>query len=177
MSKTVGAWDVDHSWLVPASVHEYVPAGHLAHFVRDTVRKALDLSAITGVYKTEQGQPPYHPGDAGGAAAVWLQPRRHSSRQLVRACEERVDVMAVTGLNKPDLRTISDFRRRHLVTLQGLFVQVLRLCQAAGLVKLGHVAVDGTKLRANASRHMAMSYQHMARQEPKLAAEVKAWLD
>jgi hypothetical protein len=96
---------------------------------------------------------------------------------LARACEERVDVMAVTGLNRPDFRTISDFRKRHLGALSGLFVQVLHLCQAAGLVKLGHVAVDGTKLKANASRHKAMSYGRMLEQEPKLAAEVQGWLD
>jgi hypothetical protein len=85
--------------------------------------------------------------------------------------------MAMTGLNRPDFRTISDFRRRHLVALSALFVQVLRLCQAAGLVKLGHVAVDGTKLRANASKNKAMSYKRMMSQEPKLAAEVQSWLD
>jgi hypothetical protein len=80
-------------------------------------------------------------------------------------------------LNGPDFRTISGFRKRHLAALSGLFVQVLRLCQAAGLVKFGHVAVDGSKLRANASRHKAMSYKHMVQQELKLAAEVQAWLD
>jgi hypothetical protein len=84
--------------------------------------------------------------------------------------------MAVTGLNKPDFRTISEFRRRHLKALSELFVQVLRLCQSAGLVKLGHVAVDGTKLKANASRHKAMSYGRMKQVEQKLAAEVQAWL-
>lgn len=87
----------------------------------------------------------------------------YSSRQLARACEERVDMMAVTGLNRPDFRTVSDFRKRHLVALSGLFVQVLRLCRAAGLIKLGHVALDGTKLRANASRHKAMSYGRLNR--------------
>ena len=86
-------------------------------------------------------------------------------------------MMAVTGLNRPDFRTISDFRKRHLTALAALFVQVLQLCQAAGLVRLGHVAVDGTKLRANASRHKAMSYRHMTQQEPKLAAEVQGWLE
>lgn len=101
----------------------------------------------------------------------------YSSRQLARACEERVDMMAVTGLNQPDFRTISDFRKRHLPALQQLFVQVLRLCQAAGLVKLGHVAVDDTKLKGNASKHKSMSYKHMVSQEPKLAAEVASWLD
>jgi hypothetical protein len=101
----------------------------------------------------------------------------YSSRGLARACEERVDFMAVTGLNRPDFRTVSDFRKRHLSALSNLFVQVLRLCQTAGLVKLGHVAVDGTKLKANASRHKAMSYGRMKTTEPKLAAEVAAWLE
>jgi transposase len=158
-------------------VQQFVPPGHLAHFVRDTVREALDLSAITGVYKGKQGQPPYHPGMLVALLLYGYSRGLYSSRQLARACEERVDVMAVTGLNRPDFRTISDLRKRHLTALSTLFVQVLRLCQVAGLVKLGHVAVDGTKLRANASRHKAMSYQHMVRQEPKLAAEVKSWLD
>jgi len=177
MSKTFRAWDVDQGWLLPASLHQFVPPGHLAHFVRDTVREALDLSAITGVYTSEQGQPPYHPGMLVALLLYGYSRGIYSSRQLARACEERVDMMAVTGLNKPDFRTISTFRRRHLVALRGLFVQVLRLCQTAGLVKLGHVAVDGTKLRANASRHKAMSYKRMAEQERKLGAEVKAWLD
>jgi transposase len=177
MSKTFRAWDVDQAWLLPPSVHQFVAPGHLAHFVRDTVREALDLSAITGVYKGEQGQPPYHPGMLVALLLYGYSRGIYSSRQLARACEERVDVMAVTGLNRPDFRTVSDFRKRHLPALQQLFVQVLRLCQAAGLVKLGHVAVDGTKLRANASKHKAMSYKHMVSQEPKLAAEVASWLD
>lgn len=177
MSKTFRTWDVDQAWLLPPSVHQFVPPGHLAHFVRDTVREALDISAITGVYKAEQGQPPYHPGMMVALLLYGYSRGIYSSRQLARACEERVDVMAVTGLNRPDFRTVSDFRKRHLSALQQLFVQVLRLCQAAGLVKLGHVAVDGTKLRANASRHKAMSYKHMVQQEPKLAAEVASWLD
>jgi len=177
MSKTFRAWDVDQAWLLPSSLHQFVPPGHLAHFVRDTVREALDLSAITGVYKAEQGQPPYHPGMLVALLLYGYSRGIYSSRQLARACEERVDMMAVTGLNKPDFRTISDFRKRHLPALQQLFIQVLRLCQAAGLVKLGHVAVDGTKLRANASKHKAMSYKHMVSQEPKLAAEVASWLD
>jgi transposase len=177
MSKTFRTWDVDQEWLLPPSVHQFVPPGHLAHFVRDTVREALDLAAITGVYKAEQGQPPYHPGMLVALLLYGYSRGLYSSRQLARACEERVDVMAVTGLNRPDFRTISDFRKRHLAALSKLFAQVLLLCRQAGLVKLGHVAVDGTKLRANASKHKAMSYQHMVQQEPKLAAEVQSWLD
>lgn len=177
MSKSFRAWDVDQGWLLPPSLHDFVAAGHLAHFVRDTVREGLDLSAIIGEYTAEQGQPPYHPGMLVALLLYGYSRGIYSSRQLARACEERVDVMAVTGLNRPDFRTISDFRKRHLKALSGLFVQVLHLCQAAGLVKLGHVAVDGTKLKANASRHKAMSYKRMLEQEPKLAAEVQGWLD
>jgi transposase len=177
MSKSFRSWDVDQGWLLPPSVHQFIPPGHLAHFVRDTVREALDLSAIVGVYKSAQGQPPYHPGMLVALLLYGYSRGIYSSRQLARACEERVDMMAVTGLNRPDFRTISDFRQRHLQALRQLFVQVLRLCQAAGLVKLGHVSVDGTKLRANASKHKAMSYKHMVQQEPKLAAEVSAWLE
>ncbi|WP_309606852.1 IS1182 family transposase [Phenylobacterium sp.] len=176
MSKTFRSWDVDQGWLLPPSVHEFVPAGHLAHFVRDTVREGLDLTAILGAYAVDRGQPPYHPGMMTALLLYGYSRGVYSSRRLAQACEERVDFMAVTGLNKPDFHTISEFRRRHLAALSELFVQVLKLCQAAGLVKLGHVAVDGTKLAANASRHKAMSYGRMKTTEPKLAAEVEAWL-
>jgi transposase len=176
MAKTFRSWDVDQGWLLPPSVHEFVPPGHLAHFVRDTVREALDLSAILETYTEERGYPPYHPGMMVALLLYGYSRGIYSSRQLARACEERVDVMAVTGLNRPDFRTIADFRKRHLAALSDLFVQVLRLCRAAGLVQFGHVAVDGTKVRANASRHKAMSYGRMRTTEPALAAEVEAWL-
>lgn len=176
MAKTFRAWDVDQGWLLPPSVHEFVPPGHLAHFVRDTVREALDVSAILASYTEERGFPPYHPGMMVALLLYGYSRGLYSSRQLARACEERVDVMAVTGLNRPDFRTIADFRKRHLAALSDLFVQVLRLCRAAGLVQFGHVAVDGTKVRANASRHKAMSYGRMRTTEPALAAEVEAWL-
>jgi IS5 family transposase len=100
----------------------------------------------------------------------------YSSRRIDRACHERVDFMAVTGLSYPDFRTISEFRKRHLGALSGLFVQVLGLCRKAGLVKLGHVALDGTKIKANASKHKAMSYGRMRGAEEKLAAEVAGWM-
>src|SRR5579871_5445660 len=134
MSKSFRPWDVDQIWLLPPSIGEFVRPGHLAHFVRDTVREGLDLSAITGTYRAEQGQPPYHPGMLVALLLYGYSRGIYSSRQLARACEERLDIMAVTGLNQPDFRTISDFRKRHLVALSGLFVQVLRLCKAAGLI-------------------------------------------
>jgi transposase len=177
MAKVFRAWDVDQGWLLPSSLHEFVPPGHMAHFVRDTVREALDLSAILDTYKEERGYPPYHPGMMVALLLYGYSRGLYSSRQLARACEERVDVMAVTGLNRPDFRTIADFRKRHLVALSDLFVQVLRLCRAAGQVAFAHVAVDGTKLKANASRHKAMSYGRMKTAEPALTAEVQAWLD
>lgn len=171
------SWDVDQGWLLPPSLHEFVPPGHMAHFIRDTVREALDLSAILDVYMEERGYPPYHPGMMVALLLYGYSRGLYSSRQLARSCEERVHVMAVTGLNRPDFRTISDFRKRHLVALSDLFVQVLRLCRAAGLVQFAHVAVDGTKLKTNASRHKAMSYGRMKTVEPALAAEVDAWLE
>ncbi|MDR3517509.1 MAG: IS1182 family transposase [Azospirillaceae bacterium] len=176
MVKLFRSWDVDQGWLLPVSVHELVPPGHLAHFVRDTVREALDLSAILDMYDEDRGFPPYHPGMMVALLLYGYSRGLYSSRQLARACEERVDVMAVTGLNRPDFRTIAAFRKRHLSALSELFVQVLRLCRKAGLVQFGHVAVDGTKLKANASRRKAMSYGRMKTVEPALAAEVDGWL-
>src|SRR6201746_2683320 len=177
MAKVFRSWDVDQGWLLPPSLHEFVPPGHMAHFVRDTVREALDLSAILDSYSEERGYPPYHPGMMVALLLYGYSRGLYSSRQLARAWGERGDAMGVTGLTRPDFRTIADFRKRHLVALSDLFVQVLRLCRAAGLVQFAHVAVDGTKLKANASRHKAMSYGRMKTAEPALAAEVDAWLE
>ena len=101
----------------------------------------------------------------------------YSSRQIARGCEERLDFQAVTALNRPDFRTISDFRKRHLPALATLFQQVLLLCRRAGLVSFGHVALDGTKIKANASKHKAMSDARMIEAEDELAAEITAWLE
>jgi transposase len=176
MSKTFRPWNVEQHWLLPPSVEDFVPAGHLAHFVRDTVRETLDLSSILSAYEEERGYPPYHPAMMTALLLYGYSQGIYSSRRLAKACEERVDVMAVTGMSRPDFRTISDFRKRHLKALSGLFVQVLELCRAAGLVKLGHVALDGTKIKANASKHKAMSYGRMGAAEEKLAAEVADWM-
>jgi len=177
MSKTFRPWDVDQRWLLPPSVDEFVPAGHVAHFVRDTVRDGLDLSAIMSSYEEERGYPPYHPTMMTALLIYAYSQGVYSSRRIARACEERVDFMAVTALNRPDFRTVSEFRKRHLEALSGLFVQVLKLCAEAGLVKLGHVAVDGTKIKANASKHKAMSYGRMDEAEARLKAEVAAWFE
>lgn len=176
MSKTFRPWAVDDIWLLPPSVQDFVPAGHAAHLVRDLVRDELDLSAILSVYTEVRGYPPYHPGMMVALLLYSYSQGVYSSRRIARGCEERLDFQAVTALNQPDFRTISEFRRRHLTALAGLFVQVLALCQRAGLVGLGHVAVDGTKLRANASKHKAMSYARMVQAEAELAREVEQWL-
>jgi len=176
MTKCFRPWKVDEVWLLPPSVQEFVPEGHAAHLVRDIVAEELDLSAILAAYTEPRGHPPYHPAMMVALLLYAYSWGVYSSRRIARACEERLDFQAVTALNRPDFRTISEFRRRHLAVLAELFVQVLALCRRAGLVGLGHVAVDGTKLRANASKHKAMSYARMGPAEAELAAEVKGWL-
>src|SRR5665213_1161729 len=176
MSKTFRPWTVDEVWQFPPSVKDFVPARHAAHFVRETVRTELDLAAIFASYGEERGYPPYHPALMVALLLYGYSRGVYSSRQLERACEERVDFMAVTGMSRPDFRTIAEFRRRHLAALGALFVQVLRLCRAAGLVKLGHVALDGTKIKANASKHKAMSYERMKKRETELKAEIARML-
>jgi len=176
MSKTFRPWDVDQTQLFPPSVRDLVPPGHLAHFVRDLVREDLDLSAILDTYSEERGFPPHHPGMMTALLLYGYSQGVYSSRRLEKACQERVDFMAVTGMGKPDHTRISEFRRRHLEALRGLFVQVLRLCRDAGLVTLGHVALDGTKMNANASKHAAMSYGRMKKAERALKEQVDSWM-
>jgi len=177
MAKTFRTWEPEQRWLLPPAVHEFVPPGHLAHFIRELVRDELDLTAILAVYDDERGQPPYHPVMMTALLLYAYCQGVYASRRIAQACEQRLDFMAVTALAQPDFRTISDFRKRHLAALSGLFTQVLRLCAQAGLVKLGHVALDGTKIKANASKHKAMSYGRMQQAEAALAAEVAGWLE
>ena len=176
MSKTFRPWDVDQGWLFPPSVKELVPPDHLAHFVRDLVREELDLSSILETYTEERGYPPYHPAMMTALLLYAYSRGVYSSRKIETACVERIDFMAVTAMAKPDHSTICDFRLRHRRALAATFVQVLQLCQKAGLVKLGHVALDGTKMKANASKHKAMSYARMVQAERELAEEVERWL-
>ncbi len=177
MGKTFREWNVDQIWLLPPSVKDLVPEGHLAHFVRDTVRETLDLSEILSEYTEERGYPPYHPVMMTVVLLYAYCQGVYSSRRIAKGCQERVDFMAVTALETPDFRTVSDFRKRHLEALGDLFIQVLKLCQKAGLVTLGHVALDGTKVKANASKHKAMSYGRMNKAEKELRGEVARWFD
>jgi transposase len=178
MSKQFRDCNLNQLLLLPASLHDWLPEGHLARFVAEVV-EALDLSAIYAQYEE---------GDGRGLAAY--DPRMMvrlliygycrgvaSSRRIERATYEDVAFRYLAADEHPDHDTIADFRREHLASLSQLFVQVLRLCQQAGLVKLGHVALDGTKVKANASKHKAMSYARMGEAEKQLEAEVKALLE
>src|SRR5439155_19453010 len=173
--KTFRSYDPDQVLLMAPVLQEWVPEGDLAHFVSDLVETgALDLSAIYAAYEDERGYPPYDPrlmvklliyGYANGVM---------SSRKLERATYRDVAVRMLCADQHPDYRSIARFRARHLEALSELFVQALRLCKQAKLVGLGALALDGTKLRANASRHKAMSYERMVKREAELEAEIAA---
>ena len=136
----------------------------------------LDLGEIEAAYASERGQPPFDPAMMTALLLYGYCNGVYSSRRIAKAARERVDFLSIVGLDPPDFRTVSDFRKRHLKVLAGLFGQVLKLCEQAGLVKLGHVALDGTKIKANASKHKAMSYERMEKRAAELEAEVERWL-
>ena len=172
MSRTFREWNPDQSWLFPPSPQDWLPDGHLVYFLMD-VSEQLDLSPIMKKYDSEKGgKPPYHP-------RMMLVLLLHSycigvfsSRKIVARCETDVAFRVIVGDNIPDFRTISEYRRRHLAEFQHLFVEVLRLCRESGLLKVGRLALDGTKIKANASRHKAMSYDRMLAEEKRLQAEI-----
>ena len=158
MSKTFRAWKIDEPLFLPPMVQDFVAKDHLARFVLSLVRDDIDLAGITGRYGSERGQPPFDPVMMTALLLYSYCRGVYSSRRIAGACRERVDFMSIVALDAPDFRTVSEFRRRHLKALGALFTQILHLCETAGLVKLGHVALDGTKIKANASKHKAMSY-------------------
>lgn len=176
MSKHFRPWKIDERQLLPPSVQDYVPKDHLSRLIVALVRESLDLSAINGSYTSGLGQPPFEPRMMTALLLHGYASGLYSSRRIARACVERADFMMIVAGDAPDFRTISEFRRRHLRRLADLFVQVLQLAEQAGLVKLGHVALDGTKIKANASKHKAMSYARMKKREAELKAEVDRWL-
>ena len=176
MSKEFRAWKIDETQLLPPRVQDYVPKDHLSRLIVALVREELDLSAIAGSYRSVLGQPPFDPRLMTALLLHGYASGVYSSRRIGKACVERADFMMIAAGDPPDFRTISEFRRRHLQALASLFVQVLKLAEKAGLVILGHVSLDGTKLKANASKHKAMSYGHMKKREAELQAEVERWL-
>ena len=166
----------DQLLLLPPSLREWLPDDHLAYFVSDLV-DSFDLSAIEAGYEDEpRGAPPYHPAMMVKLLIYGYCTGVYSSRRIARHVVEDVAFRVLAAGNAPDFRTISDFRLRHLQVLTTLFAQTLQLARKAGLVKLGHVALDSVKLRANASKHKAMSYGRMKTEEARLAAEVAAML-
>ncbi len=172
MSKTYLPYDPNQQLLLPAALQEWLPDDHLAYFISDVVDQ-LDLSEITSRYEQERrGGPPYNPQMMVKVLLYGYCIGVASSRRIAQRLHEDIAFRVLAANNTPDFRTISDFRKDHRAALSGLFLQVLELCQRAGLVKLGHVALDGTKVRANASKHKVMSYKRMKEKEAQLAAEV-----
>lgn len=176
MSKPYKSCDRKQMLLLPPSLHQWLPRGHLAYFIIDIVEQ-LDLSAIYEPYeKQNRGQPPYDPAMMTALLLYAYCVGVPSSRKIEQKTHEDVAFRVVAANRHPDHDSICTFRKRHLEALAGLFVRVLRLCQEAGLVRLGHIALDGTKVRANASKHKAMSYGRMKKTEEELKGEIEELL-
>jgi transposase len=176
MAKTYRAYLPEQDFLLPPSPREWLPADHLAYFVSDLVDQ-LDLAAITAPYEAEaRGYPPYHPVMMTKVLVYAYCGGVFSSRKIQRRLIEDIAFRMLAAGNQPDFRTIADFRKIHLAALSGLFEQVLRMALEAGATQVGRVALDGTKIKANASKHKAMSYGRMGAKARQLRDEVKQLL-
>ena len=164
----------DQAALLPPSFRELISESDPVHAVLRTVEQ-LDLSAIHDKLRAERGRPPYHPMAMAGLLLYGACRGIYSSRRLEAACRQDLSFMYLMGRIQPDFHTICEFRQRFETELKGLFSQVLELCQQAGLVRLGHVALDGTKVRANASKHKAMSYERLLSKRKSYEDEVAGW--
>jgi transposase len=172
MTKTYRDWSTDQAYLFPPSPHDWLPDGDLVYFLLDTVA-TLDLSSLFAHYERElRGQPPFHPRMMVALLLYCYATGTRSSRRIMKRCHVDVACRVIVGEDIPDFRTISDFRKTHLARLEALFVEVLKLCALAGLAKVGTIALDGTKVKANASRHKAMSYDRMKTEEARLKEEI-----
>jgi transposase len=177
MAKAYRTYLPEQDLLLPPSLRDWLPENHLAHFVSDVVDQ-LDLSVIESVYEREErGQPPYHPRMMTKILLYGYCVGVFSSRRIEKKLVEDVGFRMLAAGNEPDFRTISDFRKLHLSALQGLFDQVLQIALQAGTMKLGRVVLDGSKVKANASKHKAMSYGRMQEDEKRLRTEVKRLLE
>ena len=174
MARDFLPWNLDQRLLLPLDMREWLPEGHLALFILDVVSE-LDLSDITAEYvaKDTRGRAGFHPMMMTALLLYAYCTGKRSSRKIEKATYEEVPYRVLSGDQHPDHDSIADFRKRHIKALGDLFGQVLLLCKKAGLVKLGHVSVDGTKIRANASKHKAMSYERMTQAEQQLQQEVE----
>ena len=167
----------DQDFLLPPSLREWLAEEHLAYFVSDVVDQ-LDLSAMHAVYGEEKrGQPPYDPRLMTKLLVYGYCTGVFSSRRIQKRLQEDIPFKVLAAGNEPDFRTISDFRKIHIGTLQGLFEQVLEMALEVGAVKVGRVSLDGTKVKANASKHKAMSYGRMKEKQQQLREEVKQLLE
>jgi len=176
MAKQYRLYEPDQLFLMPPNLREWLPENHLAYFVSDLVDD-LNLSEIEAVYEDEErGQPPYHPRMMVKVLIYSYCVGVFASRRIQKRLVEDVAFRVLAAGNTPDFRTLSDFRRIHRKALEELFQQVLRLALKAGAMKLGRVAIDGSKVKANASKHKAMSYGHMKAKEQELEAQVRRLL-
>lgn len=176
MSDNFREWNVEQGLLFPPRLSDFVPEGHISHFIRKVVGKELNLQKIYREYYKE-GAPAYHPAMMTALIIYGYAHGVRSSRKLSQACEERMDFVSVTGMQRPNFRTICLFRIRHRKALEGLFGQVLELCQKAGMVKIGHVAIDGTKIKANAAKDRGLEYDRIVKKSQRLKEEIKAYFD
>ena len=165
-------FDPNTVMLVPPSLDEWLPEGHLARFIAELVEHELDLERFYASYRKAKGQPPYDPRLMLRVLLYGYCTGVRSSRELERACTDVVSFRWLAAQQAPDFRSIARFRDRHLAAFANVFLQALELCRAAGMVKLGKVALDGTKVRANASKHKAMSYERLVQKQKVLAQEV-----
>jgi transposase len=173
MAKTFRSYLPEQNLLLPPSLREWLPENHLAYFVSDVVDQ-LDLSAIESIYEEEErGQPPYHPRMMTKILVYGYCVGVFSSRRIQKRLVEDVAFRVLAAGNQPDFRTIADFRKLHLAALEELFRQVLRITLETGTMKLGRVVLDGSKVKANASKHKAMSYGRMQETEKRLREEVR----
>ena len=176
MAKPYRPYLPDQDFLLPPSPRDWLPEGHLAYFVSEVVDE-LDLSAVEAVYGEERrGQPPYHPRMMTKLLVYGYCVGVFSSRRIQTRVAEDIAFRVLAAGNEPDFRTISDFRKIHLQALEGLFEQVLKIALQAGAIQVGRVVLDGTKLKANASKHKAMSYGRMEEKEQQLRVQVKKLL-
>lgn len=172
MTRKFRQWTPDQSHLFPPSPRDWLPENHLVYFLLD-VSEQVDISRIVDDYDSEQGgQPPFHPRMMLVLLLYAYSVGVFASRKIMARCETDVAFRVIVGDDIPDFRRIAEFRSRHLQHMQLLFVEILSLCREAGLLKVGRLALDGTKIKANASRHKAMSYDRMTSEEERLQKEI-----
>jgi|SRR5262244_2459845 len=176
MGKSYRPYLPDQEFLLPPSLRDWLPENHLVYFVSDVIDN-LNLSALDAVYGEEQrGQPPYDPRMMTKLLVYGYCVGVFSSRRIQQRLAEDIAFRVLAAGNAPNFRTISDFRKIHLPTLESLFEQILQIALEAGAMKLGRVALDGTKVKASASKHKAMSYDRLQEKERQIRAEVRELL-